>query len=150
MSFLIAMQVLGTALSVQSAMQKGNAENTAAQMDAQQQTMRLAQEKIISAQRANDRLAEFDSNLKVNEAFFAFLGRDSSDESFKAFQAQNKKTAFSDVRRSQHQSLLDQGQIRYAREQALFGGREAVRASRMEAMNSLASGLYNYNTTKVV
>tara|TARA_R110000851_G_scaffold25563_5_gene73467 strand:+ start:204 stop:656 length:453 start_codon:yes stop_codon:yes gene_type:complete len=149
MSFLVAMQVLGTALSVQSAMQKGKASNTVAQMNAEQETMRLAQEKIISMQKNNDRLAEFDRNSSVNEAFFAFLGRDSSDASYKAFQKSNKKMALSDVKRQTNQSLLEQGQIKYAREQHLYGGKVALQASKVEAFSSAVNGLYNYNTTKI-
>ena len=148
MSFLIAMQVLGTALSVQSAMQKGKAKNTVAQMNAEQETMRLAQEKIISAQRHNDRMATLDSNLKTNEAYFAFLGRDSSDASYQAFQQYNVKTAQSDLRINANQSLLEQGQIRYARQQHLYGGRVALQESKMEAFSTAINGFTNYKTTK--
>lgn len=148
MSFLIAMQVLGTALSVNSAVQKGNAKNTMAQMNAEQETVRLAQEKIIAMQRHNDRLAEFDTSRKTNEAHFAFLGRDSSDASFKAFQKANLKTVNVDLKRSNFQSLLEQSQIRYSREQQLFSGREALRQSKVEVANSLLTGLNNYSKTR--
>jgi len=148
MSFLIAMQVLGTALSVQSAMQKGKAKNTVAQMNAEQETMRLAQEKIISAQRHNDRMATLDSNLKTNEAYFAFLGRDSSDASYKAFQKYNVKTAQSDTKINANQSLLEQGQIRYSRKQHLYGGKVALAESKTEAFSTAINGFTNYQTTK--
>ena len=148
MSFLMGMQILGTALSVQSAISKGNAKNTMAQMNAQQETVRLAQEKIIAMQRHNDRLAALDSNLKTNEAYFAFLGRDSSDASYQAFQKYNVKTAQSDLRINANQSLLEQGQIRYARQQHLFGGQVALQESKMEAFSTAINGFTNYQTTK--
>lgn len=148
MSFLIGMQVLGTALSVSSAISKGNAKNTMAQMNAQQETVRLAQEKIIAMQRHNDRLAEFDTSRKTNEAHFAFLGRDSSDASFKAFQKANLETVNVDLKRSNFQSLLEQSQIRYSRDQQLFSGREALRQSKVEVANSLLTGLNNYSKTR--
>jgi len=149
MSFLVAMQVIGTGLSIQSALQKGKAKNTVAQMNAEQETMRLAQEKIISAQRHNDRMATLDSNLKTNEAYFAFLGRDSSDASYQVFQKYNVKTAQSDAKTNQSQSLLAQGQIKSQRQQALYTGQMALASSKVEAFSTAVSGFNNYQQIKV-
>ena len=149
MAYMQALMAVSTGISVMSAMQKGNAENTAFQMDAQQQELRLAQEKIIAAQRHNDRIAELDFNQSVNEAYFAFLGRDVTDASYKAFMRKNQETAYSDAKRSNYQSLLEQGQIRYARAQDLHRGAMAKQRSRIEAMNSLVTGMYNLSVTVV-
>jgi len=149
MSYMMALTAVSTGLSVMSSLKKGGMEQTAYQMDAQQEELRLAQEKIIAQQRANDRIAELDVNQAVNEAYFAFLGRDVSDQSYKAFMKKNQETAFSDVKRSNYQSLLEQGQIRYARAQDLHRGKMAKEKSKVDAMNSLVTGLYNYNTISV-
>lgn len=148
MAYQMALMAVSTGISVMSSLSKGKMEENIGRMDAQQQELRLAQEKIIAAQRHNDRLNELDRNQSVNEAYFAFLGRDVSDQSFKAFMKKNQEVAFSDVKRSANQSLLEQGQIRYQRAQDLYGGKMRREASKVEALNSAVTGLYNYNTTK--
>tara|TARA_R110000765_G_scaffold260116_1_gene360338 strand:+ start:1266 stop:1718 length:453 start_codon:yes stop_codon:yes gene_type:complete len=149
MTWLVAMQVLSTGIAVQSALQKGKAKNTLAQMQAQEQLMQLAQEKIMMAERHNERMAQLDRNLKTNEAYFAFLGRDSSDKSYQAFQANNIKVAQSDAKTNQSQSLLAQGQIKSQRQQALYTGQMALASSKVEAFSTAVSGFNNYQQIKV-
>tara|TARA_R110000803_G_scaffold6908_12_gene22319 strand:+ start:450 stop:899 length:450 start_codon:yes stop_codon:yes gene_type:complete len=149
MSFLVAMQVMSTGLAISSALSKGNAEATAYEMDAREQENRIANEKIIAQQRHNDRVDEFSSSQKVNEAYFAFLGRDVSDRSFIAFEKKNKETAYSDLRRSNFQSLIEIGQMRSQAEQDRFSGRMARKRSRTEAMMAAVSGFSNISKTSV-
>jgi hypothetical protein len=111
--------------------------------------MKWMQEKIIAQQRHNDRVDEFSSSQKVNEAYFAFLGRDVSDRSFIAFEKKNKETAYSDLRRSNFQSLIEIGQMRSQAEQDRFSGRMAIKRSRTEAMMAAVSGFSNISKTSV-
>tara|TARA_B100000029_G_C17609036_1_gene968625 strand:- start:835 stop:1287 length:453 start_codon:yes stop_codon:yes gene_type:complete len=150
MSWLVALQAVGTGISIMSAMNKGEAKYTNAQFEASQYALQTGQNKIIAEQNSIDRLEKFDQSAKVNEAMFAFLGRDADlDESIQAFNKKQKEIAQRDVTRADTDGWIKYGQGKLAAEQALFTGEEARRTAKWESMSAIASGLYSYHTTKV-
>ena len=111
MSWLVALQAVGTGISIMSAMNKGEARNTNAQFEAQQYALQTGQNKIIAEQNSIDRLEKFDQSAKINEAMFAFLGRDADlDKSIIAFNEKQKEIAERDVTRADTDGWIKYGQ----------------------------------------
>lgn len=143
--FLIA----SIGFSAYSSMQAGKA--AAAQGRAQQAMyeQERKQNEIEAMQRHNDRLAAYDSARASNLAWFAFSGRDPSDRSVQAFLNKQREVAYTDVARSDAQGFAEGAQLAMQGRMAALKGRNQQRASTIKALSTIASGLHNYNLTKV-
>jgi len=147
---LAALSLLGTGISAFAAIQQGNA----ARADAQRQAAMYEQERRINeletVQRHNDRLNQYDAALSTNTAWFAFLGRDASDRSVRAFLDKQKEVAYTDVTRSDLQGFMEGQKLRTQADLAISRGRAAQRASQLSALSTIASGLFRYQQIKGV
>lgn len=145
---LTGLQIFGSALSAFSSIQQGNA----ARADAQRQAALYEQErqlnKLETLQRHNDRLNQYDAALATNTAWFAFLGRDASDRSVRAFLDKQRSVAYTDVARSDTQGFMEGQKLQMQGQLALSRGRAAQRASQLTALSSFTSGLYRYSQIK--
>jgi len=144
-----ALGMVGAAFSAYSTMQAGKA--AAAQGRAQQAMyeQERRQNEIEALQRHNDRLAAYDSARASNLAWFAFSGRDPSDRSVQAFLEKQRQVAYQDVARSDAQGFAEGAQLAMQGRMAAAKGRNQQRAATIQAFSTIASGLHNYNLTKV-
>lgn len=140
--------MLGTALLAVSSIQEGRAIQQEAEFNRYQLQLKARQTKIEAAQRSNQRIADFNSAQNNNEAFFAFLGRDSSDRSVKAFMAKQKDIAYKDANQITSQGFMEASQALMAGNMETVKGQNALRAGYLGAASSVVSGIYRYQKTK--
>lgn len=141
--------LIGAAFSAFGSLQAGQA---AAQQGRAQQAMyeqERRQNEIETLQRHNDRMAAYDSARASNLAWFAFSGRDPSDRSVKAFLDKQRQVAYTDVARSDAQGFAEGAQLAFQGQMARASGRAKQQGYRIQALTTIASGLHNYNLTKV-
>tara|TARA_R100001460_G_scaffold10461_1_gene24772 strand:- start:7287 stop:7730 length:444 start_codon:yes stop_codon:yes gene_type:complete len=136
-------------ISAYSQMQAGRAAQAAANAEALQFEQERRQNEIITAQRHVDRLAQYDAARANNAAWFAFSGRDISDRSVKAFMDKQREVAYTDVSRSDTQGYAESAQLAMQAQLARTRGVMARRTANIQALSTLASGLYQYETVRV-
>jgi hypothetical protein len=141
MSFMMAMQAIGTGISVYSAMQEGNAANDMGKFKEQQYQQEQINSMIESEQMHVDRINQFDSATATNEAFRSFLGRDTSDSSFQAFLDKQKETAFRDASRISFQGFMKSESLELSGKVARYEGAVQAKSARNKAMMSLVGGM---------
>ena len=141
MSFMVAMQAIGTGISVYSAMQEGNAANDMGKFKEQQYQQEQINSMIESEQMHVDRINQFDAATATNEAFRSFLGRDTSDSSFQAFLDKQKETAFRDASRISFQGFMKSESLELSGKVARYEGAIKARSARNKAMMSLVGGM---------
>lgn len=144
-----ALQAFGTGLSVLSAIQEGKAKQREAEFNRQQLEQDAKQREIEGMQTANARIKDFDAASANNLAFFAFLNRDASDRSVKAFMDAQRATAYEDAAIMKNQSQLEASQQRLRGDVEASRGQAASQASFVRATSSIVSGLGRYETYKV-
>lgn len=142
-------QMLGTALSVVSSIQEGKARQEEAEFNRYQMQLKARQTKIEASQRASQRIADFNSAQNNNEAFFAFLNRDPSDQSLKSFMSKQKDVAYKDAAQITSQGFMEASQTLMAGKMEAVKGQNALRAGYLGAASSVVSGIYRYQQTKV-
>lgn len=143
-------QLIGTAFSAFASIQAGAAQRRAEEAQALQYEQEKRQNEIETLQRHNDRLESYDSARAANLAWFTFAGRDiTSDRSVKAFLNKQREVAFTDVTRSDKQGFAEGAQLAMQAQVARERGRAAARAGMIKGFSTIASGLHNYNLTKV-
>ena len=149
MAFFQAMQLVGMGLQFASAMDAKNAAQDKAAFDQYQQKLQLNQNKIQARQRANVRLAQYETAQASNRAFFSFINRDiGSDRSLKAFFDRQAQTVGEDVQVAQSQAQMEQGQIRARIGQIGFEGEVKAQQYMMQGLTGVATGLYKYSVSK--
>ena len=146
MSFVAAAIVASTAISVSSSIKQGKDAKDQANREADQMERDRRLTAVESKQRNNDRMIEYQDARSTNDAFFAFLGRDATDQSVKAFLAKQQEVAFEDVSRSGLQSRMEQTKLASQARDRRIAGKNAQTASYYEAASSIAGGLYKYKT----
>jgi hypothetical protein len=141
----IALQAIGTGLSVMSSLQQGQAAKRQARYQEQQYRIQMEQEKLATLQRTNDRNEELLANEKINRAFlFSKLGRDPSDRSVKAFLEKQRTLASQDVDRLQSQHMQTMGNLQMSIGLARSTAKNAMTGSLLGAAGAVAGGLFRY------
>lgn len=143
------LQAIGTGLSIYSAIQEGKAKQQEAAFNRQQLEQQAKQEEIAGRDAINSRLRDYDRAEANNLAFFAFLNRDMSDRSLKAFLEAEKQVAFEDVKAIDRGATASASQSRIAGKMETTRGANAVRASLFQAGERGLSGLQRYEQYKV-
>ena len=143
-----AIQAIGTGLSVVSALQSGRAAKRQAQIEQEQRRFQAKLTKNEAAAAANQRLREFDSAQSSNIAFAAFMNRDPSDRSMKAFMDRQKEVAYTDAEMIESTGLIKATQQRMLADAAGVRGRNALIGSYLDAGSAVTSGLWRYEVYK--
>ena len=146
MSWLVTAVVASTVVNVASSIKQGKDAKDQANREADQMERDRRLTAVESKQRNNDRMTEYQDARSTNDAFFAFLGRDATDQSVKAFLAKQQEVAFEDVSRSGLQSRMEQAKLASQANDRRIAGKNAQTASYYEAASSIAGGLYKYKT----
>ena len=105
-------------------------------------------QKAEAGERANLRLRDFDSAQASNRAFAAFIGRDPSDRSMKAFMDRQEEIAYQDVEAIESQALIEASQTRRLAAMEGVRGRNAIVQSYFNAGSAITTGLYRYHVYK--
>ena len=150
MSFMVAMQAIGTGISVYSALQEGKAANDMGKFKQQQFEQERANAIIAAEQQHIDRIMQYDTAKESNLAFRAFLGRDTSDQSFKAFLERQEEVAFRDARRIEVQGQMMSEKLRLSGAVARYEGGIRAKAARRKAMLSLVTGMGKMSETMAI
>ena len=108
----MAVQTIGTVLSVVSAIQSGRARRAEAEFNRKQLEFKAKMQKLEATEKANLRLRDFDSAQASNLAFAAFIGRDPGDRSMKAFLDRQEEIAYQDVQALESGALIESSQTR--------------------------------------
>ena len=148
MSWLTTAIVASTVVNVAGQIKAGKAAKDQANREAAQMEQDKQLTAIETQQRNNDRLIEYQDARNTNDAWFAFLGRDSTDQSVKSFLEKQQKVAFEDVARSGFQGRLEQSKLAMQINDRRISGKNAETASYYQAASTIAGGLYSYKTTK--
>lgn len=149
MAFFQAMQIVGMGLKFASAMDAKRAAQDKAAYDQYQQKLQLNQNKIEAREKANIRLAQYETAQASNRAFFSFVNRDvGSDNSLKAFFEKQKDIVGQDVGAVQSMAAMQQGQIRSRIGMIGFEGDVKARSYAMQGLTGLATGLYKYDISR--
>lgn len=144
----MAIQAIGTTLSVFSSIQSGRIKRSEAEFNRKQLEFKAKMQKVEAAEKANLRLRDFDSAQASNRAFAAFIGRDPGDRSMKAFMDRQKEIAYQDAEALESGALIEASQTR--RMAAMEGdrGRNAIVESYFNAGSAITTGLYRYHVYK--
>lgn len=145
MSFLQAMQIVGTGLKVASALKGGRDVSDQASFDRYQLELKMNQEEIAGRERMNARNAQFAANEAVNRAmFFSGLSRDPSDRSVKAFLAKQAEIAGDDVSAIGGQTAIGVSQLGVQKAALTAQEKSAYQSALLGATSAVASGLFAY------
>lgn len=102
-----------------------------------------------AAQRNNDRMELYRSNLSANIATFAAQGRDvGADRSVSAFLDRQKEIAVRDTGRSDFMAMMQGMKLDAEAAATRREGRAAMTAGFVDGFTTMASGLHKYNETK--
>ena len=145
---LFAIQAIGTGISVVSSIYSGRAAKRQAQIEQEQRRFQAKLTKIEAAAAANQRLRELDSAQASNIAFAAFMNRDPSDRSMKAFMDRQKEVAYTDAEMIESTGLIKATQQRMLADAAGVRGRNALIGSYLDAGSAVTSGLWRYEVYK--
>ena len=135
-------QLIGAFMSARASMEAGKAKEDAARMDAFNTETEREEGEVLALQQAASRRYEYDLATSTNVAMFAASGRDiGSDRSVEAFLEKQKEIAATDLSRlAQQRSMEANARTREAL--ALRrGGRNARRASILQATATMATGI---------
>jgi len=135
-------QLIGAFMSAKASMEAGKAKEDAARMDAFNTETEREEGEVLALQQAASRRYEYDLATSTNVAMFAASGRDiGSDRSVEAFLEKQKEIAATDLSRlAQQRSMEANARTREAL--ALRrGGRNARRASMLQATATMATGI---------
>lgn len=103
-----------------------------------------------AAQRHNDRLEQYRSNLSANLATFAAQGRDiGSDRSVAAFLERQKEIAASDTARSDLMGFMEASKLQAEAAAVRMEGRAQQISGVIGAFTTLAGGIHRYQQTKI-
>jgi len=141
-------QLLGAGISAYASIQAGKAREDAARMDAFNTETEREQGEVLALQQAAQRRYEFDQATQANVAMFYASGRDvGSDRSVEAFLEKQKEIATTDLSRlAQRRQMEASARTREA--MALRrGGRNARRASLLQAAGTMARGIADAQDT---
>jgi hypothetical protein len=124
-----------------------------AKQSAQLNAFNLGTEKRLSqaeaAQRNNDRMELYRSNLSANIASFAAQGRDiGADRSVSAFLDRQREIAVSDTERSNFMAMMEGLKIDSQAAATRQEGRAAMGAGFIDGFTTMASGLHKYGQVK--
>lgn len=141
-------QLLGAGISAYASIQAGKAKEDAARMDAFNTETEREQGEVLALQQAAQRRYEFDQATQANIAMFYASGRDvGSDRSVESFLAKQKEIANTDLSRLAEQRRME-ASARTREAMALRrGGRNAKRASLLQAAGTMAQGISDYQKT---
>ena len=141
-------QLLGAGISAYASIQAGKAKEDAARMDAFNTETEREQGEVLALQQAAQRRYEFDQATQANIAMFYASGRDvGSDRSVEAFLAKQKEIAATDLSRLAEQRRME-ASARTREAMALRrGGRNARRASLLQAAGTMARGISDAQKT---
>ena len=149
MSFAMFAQIAGTGLKFASALKAGSAARDSAAFDAYQTKLQRQNNKLQASEKANLRRSRFDTAQSTNNAFFSFLGRDtSSDQSYKAFLKKQKAVLAEDISAIEADAFIQDTQLKAQSDQRTYEGAIADRDYKTQALSSLATGMYQYNVSK--
>ena len=145
MNPMLAIQLLGTGLSVYSSIKEGQAIQDQAAYDNYQLSLQKKQDEIVGRQKMNQRNYEFSYNESVNRAtFFSGMNRDVSDRSVKAFLDKQKKLAQEDVNAIASQTTVAGRQVSMQMSANKLRAAQAKQSAIIGATSAVASGLYRY------
>ena len=141
-------QLIGAGISAMAALQAGAARQDAAKMEAFNTETEREQGEVLALQQAASRRYEYDIATKTNVAMFAASGRDiGSDRSVEAFLEKQKEIAATDLSRLAEQRRRE-ASARTRESIALRrSGRNAKRASLLQAAGTMAQGISDYQKT---
>jgi len=141
-------QLLSAGISAYASIQAGKAKEDAARMDAFNTETEREQGEVLALQQAAQRRYEFDQATQANVAIFYASGRDvGSDRSVEAFLEKQKEIAATDLSRLAQQRQME-ASARTREAMALRrGGRNARRASLLQAAGTMARGISDYQKT---
>ena len=141
-------QLLGAGISAYASIQAGKAKEDAARMDAFNTETEREQGEVLALQQAAQRRYEFDQATQANVAMFYASGRDvGSDRSVEAFLEKQKEIAATDLSRLAQQRQME-ASARTREAMALRrGGRNARRASLLQAAGTMTRGISDYQKT---
>jgi len=145
---MFGIQIAMTGLSALSSIQEGKARASEARFNAKQLEQSAKQSEIEGLQRANIRMREYETARSANTAFAAFLSRDPSDNSMKAFMDRQKEIAFSDVAAVETQSRAEASQSRTMAGMERSKGSSAMTSGLLGAGTSVATGFWRYKKYK--
>ena len=142
-------QLIGAGISAMASIQAGKAKEDAARMDAFNTETEREQGEVLALQQAAQRRYEYDIATKTNVAMFAASGRDiGSDRSVEAFLEKQKEIAATDLSRLAQQRQME-ASARTREAMALRrAGKNAKRASLLQAAGTMARGIQDYQTTR--
>ena len=142
-------QLIGAGISAMASIQAGKAKEDAARMDAFNTETEREQGEVLALQQAAQRRYEYDIATKTNVAMFAASGRDiGSDRSVEAFLEKQKEIAATDLSRLAQQRQME-ASARTREALALRrAGKNAKRASLLQAAGTMARGIQDYQTTR--
>lgn len=141
-------QLLGAGISAYASIQAGKAKEDAARMDAFNTETEREQGEVFALQQAASRRYEYDLATEANVAMFYASGRDvGSDRSVEAFLTKQKEIAATDLSRMDYQRQAESS-ARTREAMALRrGGRNARRASLLQAAGTMARGISDAQKT---
>ena len=141
-------QLLGAGISAYASIQAGKAKEDAARMDAFNTETEREQGEVLALQQAANRRYEFDQATEANVSMFYASGRDvGSDRSVEAFLTKQKEIASVDLSRLDFQRQAESS-ARTREAMALRrGGRNARRASLLQAAGTMARGIADAQDT---
>ena len=145
---LATIQVFGTGLNIFGSISAGRAAKREAEFNRQQLKFKSKLQKIEAQEKANLRLRDFDSAQASNLAFAAFIGRDPSDRSMKAFMDRQKQIAYEDASALESGALIAASQTRRMAAMEGVRGRNAIVQSYFNAGSAITTGLYRYHVYK--
>ena len=148
MSFVSAAIVVGTGLSAYSSIRAGKASKAAAYANAAQMERDMELGRIEATQNATAMAQDYAQSVSSNDAFFAFVGRDVTDRSVRAFMERQEETYSTDISR-----LASDTNMRAESVAAMAGaerkrGRNALISGYLGAAQAIAGGIYQAGTTK--
>jgi len=141
-------QLLGAGISAYASIQAGKAKEDAARMDAFNTETEREQGEVLALQQAANRRYEYDLATEANVSMFYASGRDvGSDRSVEAFLTKQKEIASVDLSRLDFQRQAESS-ARTREAMALRrGGRNARRASLLQAAGTMARGIADAQDT---
>jgi len=141
-------QLLGAGISAYASIQAGKAREDAARMDAFNTETEREQGEVLALQQAASRRYEYDLATEANVGMFYASGRDvGSDRSVEAFLEKQKEIAATDLSRMDFQRQAESS-ARTREAMALRrGGRNARRASLLQAAGTMAYGIADAQDT---
>jgi|14_taG_2_1085336.scaffolds.fasta_scaffold14954_2 hypothetical protein len=141
-----AATIAGTGMQVKAAKDEGKAAAEVAKINAAQNIIDKEQNDLDAKQMVNDRLAQLDRDMEINNALFAFANR--SDASVETFKKAETDIAYQDVERGITLDVLRGNQSMMAATQEIRRGQMQKKAASYQSASMMASGLYQLTQIK--